>query len=189
MQKKFDIADLIICDDSNLLSLEFIDYLEHIQKNSSLLLVNEYNDVDANFRFEKNFKNKELEVVFKQANQQAKALRIISKLLEENKSNEILVVGNNLSKRKLNDDLDFFIADKAVLLDSSRNLIYQDLNNLLLCSYAEISAMSSKYVILLDVGEASLNEVEYALNLAEDTAYVIYEQSSENIKILKEKNV
>ncbi len=85
--------------------------------------------------------------------------------------------------------MDFFIADKAVLLDSSRNLIYQDLNNLLLCSYAEISAMSSKYVILLDVGEASLNEVEYALNLAEDTAYVIYEQSSENIKILKEKNV
>lgn len=189
MQKKLNIADLIICDDSNLLSLEFIDYLQHIQKDSALLLVNEYNDIDADFRFEKNFKNKELEVVFKQANQQAKALRIISKLLEENKPNEILVVSNNLSKRKLNDDLDFFIADKAVLLDSSRNLIYQDLNNLILCSYAEISAMSSKYVILLDVGEASLNEVEYALNLAEDTAYIIYEQNCENIEILKEKNV
>ncbi len=189
MKKNLDIADLIICDDSNLVSLEFIDYLIHIQKKSSLLLVNEHDDEDANFRFEENFKKKKLEVIFKQSNQHAKTMQTISKLLEENKSNDILVVGNNLSKRNLSVDLEFFISQKAVLIDGSKNLINQDLDNIRLCSYAEISSMSCEYVILLDVGEASLNEVEYALNLAENTAYVIYEQSSENIEILKEKNV
>ncbi|MFT5835189.1 MAG: hypothetical protein ACI9RG_000074 [Sulfurimonas sp.] len=189
MKKNLDIANLIICDDSNLVSLEFIDYLIHIQKKSSLLLVNEHDDEDANFRFTENFKNKKLEVIFKQSNQHAKTMQTVSKLLEKNESNDILVVGNNLSKRNLSVDLEFFISQKAVLIDGSKNLINQDLDNIRLCSYAEISSMSCEYVILLDVGEASLNEVEYALNLAENTAYVIYEQSNENIESLKEKNV
>ncbi len=189
MRKNFNVADLIICDDSELLSLEFIDYLKHIQNKSSLLLVNEERNEDATFKFEKSFKTKELEVIFKHSNEHAKALQIISNLLKQNSSSEILVVSNNISKQKLNDDLEFFIRDKTVLLDSSDNLLYQDLDNLLLCSYAQISAMSSKFVILLDVGEASLNEVEYALNLAQESAYLLYEESSENIKILKEKYV
>ena len=108
---------------------------------------------------------------------------------ENNKSNEILVVSDNLSKKNLKDDLEFFIRDKAILLDASINLINQNLDNLLLCSYADISAMSSKYIILLDIEYSSLNEIEHAINLAQDTAYVIYEQESENIKTLKEKNV
>ncbi|MFT7003755.1 MAG: hypothetical protein ACJAWW_001107 [Sulfurimonas sp.] len=189
MHKNFNAADMIICDDSNLLSFEFIDYLNHIQKKSSLLMVNSYKDADSTFKFTRNFREKKLEVIFKQANQQAKALQVISKLIEENSAKDILVVSNNLSKRNLNDDLEFYIRDHPVILDSSKNLIHQDLDNLLLCSYGQISSMSSKYVILLDVGEASLNEVEYALNLALDTTYVIYEEDSENIKRLKEENV
>jgi hypothetical protein len=188
MHKSFNVADLIICDDSNLLSFEFIDYLSHIQKNSSLILVNEYSDEESTYRFEDSFKTKELEVIFKQANQHAKALQIISHLLEENSSTDILVVSDNLSKRKLKDDLEFFIRDKAILLDSSNNLISQDLDNLLLCSYSQISSMNSKFVILMDVANASLNEIEYAINLAQDTTYILYEQECENIKTLKEKN-
>ncbi|NOR58786.1 MAG: hypothetical protein GQ474_09720, partial [Sulfurimonas sp.] len=188
MHKSFKVADLIICDDSNLLSFEFIDYLNHIQKNSSLILVNEYSDEESTYSFEESFKTKELKVIFKQANQHAKALQIISHLLEENSSTDILVVSDNLSKRKLKDDLEFFIRDKAVLLDSSNNLISQDLDNLLLCSYSQISSMNSKFVILIDVADASLNEIEYAINLAGDTAYILYEKECENINFLKEKN-
>ncbi|WP_372999625.1 hypothetical protein [Sulfurimonas sp.] len=188
MHKNFNVADLIICDDSNLLSFEFINYLRHIQKNSSLILVNEYSNEDSNYRFDKSFKSTELKVFFKQANQHAKALQLISNILEKNSSKDILVVSDNLSKIKLKDDLEFFIRDEAVLLDSSSNLLSQDLDNLLLCSYSQISSMNSKFVILMDVAEASLNEIEYALNLAEESAYVLYEDESENIKTLKEKN-
>jgi hypothetical protein len=185
MNKNFNVADLIICDDSNLVSFEFIDYLKHIQRKSALLLVNEHSDEESTFRFNKSFKTKESEVVFKQANQHAKALQVISSLLEENKSQDILVVSDNLSKRKLKDDLEYFIRDEAVLLDSSNNLISQDLDNLLLCSYSQISSMNSKFVILMDVADASLNEVEHAVNLAEDKAFVLYEDDCENVKALK----
>lgn len=188
LSKNFNVADLIICDDSNLLSFEFIEYLEHIQKNSSLILVNEHSDEESTFRFDKSFRAKELEVVFKQANQHAKALQIISTLLEENKPQDILVVSDNLSKRNLKEDLEYFIRDKAVLLDSSKNLIDQDLYNLLLCSYSQISSMNSKFVILMDIADASLNEIQYAINLAEDKAFILYVEESQNIKILKEKN-
>lgn len=187
MRKSFDIADLIICDNANLLPIEFIDYLKHIQKKSSLILVNENGDEDATYRFEKNFKPKKLEIIFKQANQHAKALQIISNLLKENSSQDILVVSDHISKRKLHDDLEFFIKDKSVLLDSSTNLLSQDLDNLLLCSYSQISSMNSKFVILMDITDTSLNEIEHAINLAEEKAYVLYEEESQNIKTLKEK--
>lgn len=188
MLKNFNVADLIICDDSNLLSFEFINYLIHIQKNSSLILVNEHSDKESTYEFKKSFKPAKLEVLFKQANQHAKALQIISSILKDNNSKDILVVSDNLSKRKLKDDLEFFIKDEAVLLDSSNNLISQDLDNLLLCSYSQISTMNSKFVILMDIADASLNEVKHAIHLALETAYILYEEDCENIKTLKEEH-
>ncbi|WP_324171237.1 hypothetical protein [Sulfurimonas sp.] len=189
MRNNYKVADLIICDDSNLLSFEFIQYLQHLQKASSLILVNEYHDEDAKFIFNKNFQEKSRKIIFKQANQQAKALQIVSKLLQDNKPEDILIVSNNVTKNNLSDDLEFFIKDKAILLDASVNLQNQELENLLICSYAQISSMNSKYIILLDVEEASLNQLEYASHLAYDTTFVLYDIEGENIKILKEKNV
>ncbi|WP_321778951.1 hypothetical protein [Sulfurimonas sp.] len=189
MKNKNKVADFIICDDANLLSFEFIEYLKHIQKKSALILVNEYYDEDAEFIFKNNFVEKNVEIIFKEANQHAKALQIVSKLLQKNKAEEILIVSNNVTKNNLSEDLEFFIKDNAILLDSSINLQNQDLENLILCSYAQISSLNTKFVLLLDVEEASLNELKYALHLANDTAYVLYESESENIQILKEKNV
>nr|WP_321266353.1 hypothetical protein [uncultured Sulfurimonas sp.] len=187
MQKKFNAADYILCDDANLLSFEFITYLKHLQKNSLLLLVNEITEnKESTYIFDETFKDKQIEIVFKQTNEYAKSLQIISQLLQENSSSDILVVSNNLTKRKLHDDLEFFIKDKAVLLDSSNNLISQELDNLLLSSYTQISSMNTKFIILMDIAEASLNEVEHAINLAQEKAYVLYENESENIKILKD---
>jgi len=148
---------------------------------------NDENNEDATFRFEKSFKTKDLKVIFKQANQYAKTLHTISNLLKENSSNDILVVSNNSTKRNLNEDLESFIEDKTTLLDADDNLQHQDLDNLILCSYSQISAMNSKYVILIDVEKTSINELEYALNIAEDTAFIIYEEDGKNIQILKEK--
>ncbi|MBL0708529.1 MAG: hypothetical protein JJW00_05750 [Sulfurimonas sp.] len=189
MRHNTRVADLIICDDTNLVSFGFIEYLKHIQKRSSLILVNEYYDEEAEFVFEDNFRQEDAQIIFKQTNQYAKALQIISKLLKEHRAEDILVVSNNLTKNNLHEDLEFFIEDKAILLDSSKNLEHQELKNLLLCSYAQISGMNSKFVLLLDVGEASLNELEHAVHLASKSAYVLYEEESQNINILKEKNV
>ncbi len=186
MKKNFSIADLIICDDSNLLDIKFIEYLEHIQKNASLILVNEEIN-NPTFQLKDSFKTKKTKVIFKQANQYAKALQIVSKLLEENQPSDILIVSDNLNKRNLKEDLEFFIEGSSLSIDANNNLENQNLDSLLLCSYTQISGMQSKYTILIDIEEASLNEIEYAINLANESSYIIYEDESQNINTLKEK--
>lgn len=190
MKKNFNVADLIICDDADLYESDFISYLKHLQKNSSLLLVQNHDDdtlTENNYHFTENFRAKDQTIIFKKAPQQAKAMQIISKLLKDNEASDILVVSDNLSKKKLNEDLEYFIKDKAILLDSSQNLLYQKLDSLILASYSQISSMESKFVILLDISDSPINEVIYALNLSTDTSYIIYEEESEDIQIIRNR--
>jgi nucleoside-triphosphatase THEP1 len=189
MRKKFNIADLIICDDIELLSEDFISYLKHIQKKSSLLLVSNKIEDDYDYKFDSDFRKNKLEVIIKKTNQHAKALQIIALLLGEYIPKEVLVISGADSRRKLKDDLECFIKEDVDMLDAEKSIVNQNFDNLLLCLYSQISFMSSKFVILLDVEEASLDEVEYALNLATDTAFVLYENSAANIRILKDKYV
>ena len=189
MQKEFLIADLIICDDSNIMTLEFKEYLKYIQKNLSLLLVDTNSSYNPTHKFTKNFRNKKLEINFYKANEYAKTLHTISNLLKKNKSNEILVVCNDTNKIKLPMDLKSFIKDEIILVDGNLNLEYQRLDSLLICSYSEISSINTKFVILLNTKDTSTSKVEYALNLASEKAFVIYEEENENIKKIKEKNV
>lgn len=187
MSSNFKSADLIMCDDADLLPDSFMEYLKHIQSKSDLLLVSNKNSADAHYHFEKSFRQEKQKVIFKQANPHAKTLQTISKLLDNNSANEILVISNSLSKEKLNDDLEFFIRDKAILLDSSKSLIDQDINNLLLCSYEELGSINAKFVILLDLASASKEQLEYAASLCEDCCYVIYDEACENIEYLRSK--
>lgn len=186
MRKKFKVADLIICDDSNLIAFEFIAYLKHIQKNSSLILVANQ-DYNANYKFTKSFRQNR-EVEFKKTNQYAKALQLISSILETNNARDILVVSDNYSKKRLNDELEFFIEEKVTLLDNENKIVNLNLDNLILSSYTHISGLSSKFVILLDIETTSYNEIEYAVGLAQEKAYILYEDDEcENIKNLRIK--
>ncbi len=184
MQKKFSAANLILCDDSQLYPADFISYLKHIQEKEKLLLVSSDSE-EKNYTFEKSFRSKGREIHFIQTIEHAKALQLVSKLLESNDAKDILVVSNSLSKEKLNEDLESFIKDKAVLLDSSKNLINQDIDNLLLSTYAEINGINSKFIILMDVCFAPLKELEYAFGLAESSVYVLYEESCEQVESLR----
>jgi len=184
INKSFNIADLIICDDSEVYSTEFMAYIKHQQSKNSLIMVENSNSLDANI-FTKSFKNKHKQSYYHQANQHAKALQIISSLLKENATKDILVVANNLSQEKLTDDLEFFIRDKAVLLDSSKNLIDQDLDNLLLSSYEEINSIDVKFVVLMDICEADIKQLEYAYNLPQDAVYVLYEEECDNLALIR----
>jgi len=187
MNKKFNFADLLVCDDSDLFSGEFITYLKHIQIKSSLLLINSSNEIEQTFTLNKSFKKETQEVTFHQTSPHAKALQIISKLLKTENPKDILVVSSNLSKEKLKDDLDSFIENKAILLDSSKNLIDQNLENLLLCTYSDINGLQAKFVILMDVCFAKRVELEYAVNLSFNKTFVLYDKECENIYHLRKK--
>ncbi len=185
MNKEFDVADVILCDDSDMLSNEFKYYLKHIQRKSNLLLVKSAKLLHETYAFSKNFVKEKKKVIFTQANPHAKALQIIASLLESHMPKEILVVCNALSKEKLSDDLEYFIKDKAILLDSSKKLIDQDLNHLLIATYSEINSIDARFVILMDVCFASLVELEYAFNICQESVYVLYDDECEKLNSLR----
>ena len=54
MKKSFDIADILICDDSYLMADFFIEYLKHIQNNKTLLFVNN-NSYPSTFELKKSY--------------------------------------------------------------------------------------------------------------------------------------
>ncbi len=186
MEKSFKAADLIMCDDADMLPNDFIAYLMHLQKNSSLVLVSNNIILKNQYTFSKDFLEKKVNSLFIKSDPYANAIHIISKLLKDHPPEEIFVISSNLTRKKLYDDLQYFIEDKAILLDSSLNLIHQDLHNLLLSTYEQINTNRVKFIVLLDISSASIKELENYCALAKNTAYILYEDECEKITTLKE---
>ncbi len=185
MKKKFHVADLIICDDCDFIGDDFILYLKHIQKNSNLLLSTSQTTPDALFKFTKSFYHENIYIEFIKTNPHAKALQTVAKLLQNHEAKDILIVSDELSKKQLNEDLEFFIEEDVICLDSSKGLIEQNLENLLLTTYNQISSISAKFVILLKVDDISELELKYAMSSAKENVTILYEDEDDTIINLK----
>ena len=177
--------DLIICDDSLTYSEKFIAGIKTVKNNSHVIMVESSNKISDTFNFNKNFKNQLKDTFFHQANEYAKALQIISTLLQTSKTSDILVVGSSLDKLKLQDDLEFYIQGGATLLDGSISLIDQDLDSLLLASYNDIYSIEADYVIMMDICSTDIKKLEYAFNLCKKSVYVLYDNESENLSLIR----
>jgi hypothetical protein len=185
MKKSFSIADIIMCDDTPLFDDDFINYLKHIQTNASLVLVNNAQAEDADFFFHSNFKEANQELYFHQTTPHAKALQLISKLLEED--SKILLVSSAQSAEKLHDDLFKFVEASPHSLDSSTNLVNQESHQLTFCKYQDINEFQTNHIILMDLCLTSINEIEYALNLSDKSVHILYEEDCPEIKQLRKK--
>lgn len=179
-----DLADILFCDASDFYEESFLEYLKHIQKNSALLFVSQSKKEDANYSLSDTSFKKTPETSFHQGNELALCMHLLNKLLQTEKAKDILVVSGNLNKEKLHDDLKFFIKDKAILLDSSKNLIDLEQDSVLLCSYEEISGLRAKHVLLLDICQTDSLRIDHARSLADTQIYIIYEQKCEKTKEL-----
>jgi hypothetical protein len=185
MKKSFDAADLIICDDANLMPQNFLSYLKHIQKKSDLLVINDINEPPS-FSFTQSYLPKEREIYFYKTNPHAKALHLISSLLRQAKADEIVVISNSLSREKLKDDLSSFIEDETLIIDASKHLLEQKLDSLLLTTYGDIVDLDAKYVIIMDICYGNENEIAYACSIATKSLYLLYEEKCMKIEQLKE---
>lgn len=183
-QSSFAAADIVFCDDSDFLEDSFHQYLRHVQKKGTLLFVTQKKQEDISYSFSDHSFQKNLEFAFYQGNELALSMHTLHKLLQTNKAKEILIVSDNLNKQKLHEDLEFFIKDKAILLDSTKNLIDLELDSVLLASYDEISALRAKHVLLLDICHTDPLLVESAKSKADKMLHIIYEQKCDKIKDL-----
>ena len=186
MQKSFDAADLIICDDCGLLPANFLAYVKHIQKKSDLIVVND-KGTESTFHFTQSYLPQEREIHFYQTNPHAKALHLVAMLLQNANANEIAVISNALSREKLQDDLTSFIEDDTRIVDASKHLLDQKLDSILLATYNDMVDISAKHLILMDVCYEDKNEIFYACDIATQSLYILYEEECQEIEILKEK--
>jgi len=187
MKKNFYLADVVMCDDIELLPQEFIAYLKHIQKNRTLLLLSRESTDEAIqiHTLSLSYQNNQRIFDFQETNPYAKALHIIASLVKE-QQNKILFVADTKNKEKFKDDLTSFVACSTTLIDGDKNLIYNNLNNLLLATYNDIVDINAKYVILLDTCK-NIKHLQYALEIATDCTYILYEKPCERLLQLKDK--
>jgi len=182
-KKKFEVADIIICDDADLNEDDFIYYLQHIQKRSSLVLVNsklKNDDVTLKQSF-----RKACEIHFHKSSSQIKAMHILANLSKE-KYKKILLIANKYTIENLQDDLKSYIDEPISRLDSSLHLIDQNFQNIIFCNYKENNSLTPNHVILMDLCSTSENEIKYAYNLSSKSVDILYEDDCIEVKRLKE---
>ncbi len=186
MQKHFNVADLIICDNADIIPSDFLSYLKHIQKRGDLLLVNDSSQ-EATSIFSQSYMPLEREVCFYQTHPYAKALHLISSLLKSADPSDIVVVCSQESREKLQEDLDSFIEDETLLLDASKYLTEQKLDSILLATYGDIVELETKHAILMDLCFDNRQQIFYACNISSQTLHILYREESHEIESLKEK--
>ncbi len=184
VQKSFKMIDLLICDDSQLYSNNFISKISKYK--TSLILVERYLKNEGKLSFTKKYKSQNEQSILYQENPYAKTLQLIATLLINNSAKDIVVVSSNQSRENLKTDLEFFIEEKVISLDSSKNLIDQDLNSLILSSYEDINSLDVKFAILIDISSVDIYKLQYASNLAKEKVYILYQDECENLNILKD---
>lgn len=187
MKKSFDIADLLICDDTNFMPKNFIDYILHLQKKADLLLVN-YKDQADTISLTKSYVPKERKIQFYQTNPHAKALHLLSTLLQSNSANEIVVISNAKSRENLRDDLISFIEDEPLLIDASKHLLDQKLDSLLLLTYDDMIDITAKHTILMDLCVENEEQVKYAISIAKEDLHILYDEECPTIENLKDNH-
>ena len=183
--KEFNPVDLVICDDVYQIDDKYIDYVKRQQKKRGLVLINPKDKSDATYNFSKNFTSHK-NVNLKKGNTHSLALLEISKLLKENSAKDILVVSNNLSRKKLHDDLESFVEEKSLILSENINFLYQIDNKILLCEYSHINELKAKHVILMDVCSTSIDKLKSAFNLCLESVHIMYEDDCDRIAMIRE---
>ncbi len=185
LKKNYHFADIILCDDADILDKEFIGYLKHLQVKRRLVLVKQEESIEEN-QLQINYRQKRQSFNFYKTNPHAKALHIIERL-SVNESKNIFVVCNESSREKLTEDLHSFIRQTPQRIESSVHLINQDFSNISFCEYEDINSLKVDHIILMDLCSVSENLLEYAINLSNYSADILYEEECLKIQNLRSK--
>jgi hypothetical protein len=185
-RKQLKGADLVICDDAQFMQKAFLKKLEQLCKHKPLVIANQP-EKEPTLSFTMHYLTQEQKVVFYETHPHAKALQLTAKLLKQKNVGELIIISNAQTREKLQDDLEFFIEENAKAIQSDLTLAFQELDALKLTTYRDINELQYQDAILLDIQEASPQELEYAINHAKDSVYILYEQESPTILQLKEQ--
>jgi len=166
-------CQLLICDDADMLSKDFIFDLTSQKKYKSIITVNlKHSILNSKLNHSYNMPT----TIFIQTNPYAKALNLISTLLNKNKI--ILVVAKKESIVKISEDLETFIEKTATIIDANKHLLEQTFSDVLLSNYESTDGLYADYTIAFDVDTKSLQALHHTLNISKIESYVLYDELS-----------
>ncbi len=185
LKKNYHFADMILCDDANIIGEEFVEYLKHLQVKKHLVLVRQkFTPQESHLKV--NYRQKRQNINFYKTNPHAKALRIIERL-SVNESKNIFIVCSENSREKLIEDLNSFIHQTPKKIDSSVHLIKQNFADISFCEYQDINSLKVDHIILMDLCSISENLLEYTINLSNYSADILYEEECPKIQNIRSK--
>ena len=185
LKKHYHFADAIFCDDTDILEESFVNYLENLQEHQKILLVKRAKEREQPMLC-KSYRGGNRSWHFYQTQPYAKALHIIKKLLSNSEKN-ILLVADRETREHLQEDLDSFITKKPEVLESKKHLLEQRSSDILLCGYEDINAISVNHIILMDLCSSNENLLEYAINLANCSTSILYNEECAKIENLRSR--
>ena len=186
MHKSFNVAEIILCDDGQLYKENFLEYLSFIQKNRKLVVAKSIHKSNE-LTLTQNFLNEYKTIEFIQTNPYAKTLQLLHKLKQKTKKERILIIAQEATLNNLlEEDLEHFLGVSVAKVDANKHLIEQDFTQIGIGSYEDINTLSVKHIIMLDLCFTPYSYVEYALNIATQSVYILYEEECPQILELKD---
>lgn len=183
--QKRERVDLLLCDDADFLDTAFINELTKRQKNKTLLLVkNTLEKEDA--LLNESYRGSKCKYSFYDTHPHAKALQLIAKFIK-NDAKKIFLVAKEETREHLLEDLESFITKTPQTLQSDKHLIYQNSSDIYFCGYEDINQMEVDHIIVMDLFSCSENLLEYAMNRANYSVDILYEQESQQIQNLRSR--
>jgi len=172
LKKRKQAADLLICDDAQLLEEHFLNYLEIIQKKAQLLFINHPKEKGLLYTLSHSFFSLQKEILFMQTHPLIQTIHHLTKTLTSD-NEKVVVFCNELHQQKLQEDLKDYLKE-----EQHASLSY--------ANYNTIEDISIPHIILLDICQFKPQRVEYALTRATKSVALFYEQECDTITTLKE---
>ena len=187
MKKRFDIAEVILCDDAQHYQKDFLEYLQHIQAKGKLVLVNSDYNTQESFNFEENFYAKELEIKLIQTQTPKEELfKLLEELLKEYAASEIVVFTSSSKRKEFYIELKKRVQICATLFNTKLTLDEQDIQNLLFMSYEDTLNLNNKVSLFIADEANEYEQLQKALSVATTKNYLFFKE--ETLNILKIKN-
>ncbi len=204
LSKSYKAAPLIFCDDAELHSQDFLQYLKHIQKNELLLLSTALNEsmnyttyhLEKSFRCSKdllnllkNYYNYTFEEQFQatpyaediqitQGNEIILTLLSAKRVLKESKQKDLLIVmPDEKSVEIIQEELNEYLGNIASSIDMQESSLYQNFTGVIVTQISKLSSIQRDHVIVSGVdNEMLMYELSYAISRGKKSTHIILTQ-------------
>jgi hypothetical protein len=197
MQKKFDIADIVIADDIELLSDKFLSYLLHIQDKKSVhyitanadkaigdryVLTHSYRNADAlSDLCNKDLSNRySYDNIFNiklcEGNIYMQTILSFKEMLKEAKEGEkaLIITPSHAFSAALFDEMHQFVEADIALFKADESIANQSFEHHLIVQQSDMASLQSRYVLLSGLNPQEKDLFCYALSRADVKAYVCF---------------